>query len=102
MDVTVPVSTSHRLSTRRSGTTMWRGSRFPAAASGILGQYDPFAPDGGELLSPGRHLHQVPDAVEQRRDGAADGSRSDHADSHALQPIRARTAGPDTPSRSRV
>ena len=37
IDVTRPVSTWHLRSTRRSGTTTWRGSMEPAAASGRNG-----------------------------------------------------------------
>jgi len=35
--VTQPLSMRQRRSTRRSGTTTWRGSRLPAAASGRNG-----------------------------------------------------------------
>jgi hypothetical protein len=35
--VTSPASTTHRRSSRRSGTTEWRGEMLPAAASGRNG-----------------------------------------------------------------
>jgi len=37
MWVTSPESTRQRLSSRRSGTTVWRGEMLPAAASGRKG-----------------------------------------------------------------
>jgi hypothetical protein len=36
---TSPESTRHRFSSRRSGTTLWRGEMLPAAASGRNGWY---------------------------------------------------------------
>ena len=53
---------------------------------------------GSEVLSAGGDLHLVADPGEERRDGAADSSRSDDANSHAqilgVLPVAARDALP--------